>query len=183
MFELDRLISQLGLPTAVKETAAILYRRVLRDQITHGRRIIGVAGACVYLACRLHDIPRTMKEIAEKSQVSEKDIGRNSRHISQELHLHIPPISAKAFIPRFAETLNLNGDTRQSAIQLLNKARSRQITVGKAPNGLAAASLYITAILKGDPRTQSEIAEVSGVSEVTIRARYKELVDELDISI
>ncbi|MCX6667794.1 MAG: transcription initiation factor IIB, partial [Euryarchaeota archaeon] len=37
--------------------------------------------------------------------------------------------------------------------------------------------------LCGERRTQREVAEVAGVTEVTIRNRYKELAEKLDIGI
>ncbi|MDO8055382.1 MAG: transcription initiation factor IIB, partial [Candidatus Hermodarchaeota archaeon] len=49
--------------------------------------------------------------------------------------------------------------------------------------GLAAASLYIASIQEGERRTQREIAEISRVTEVTVRNRYKELVRELGLKV
>jgi len=62
-------------------------------------------------------------------------------------------------------------------------ARKAGLTAGKDPTGLAAASIYISAILEGERRTQREIAEIVHVTEVTVRNRYKELVRELQIKV
>jgi transcription initiation factor TFIIB len=35
--------------------------------------------------------------------------------------------------------------------------------------------------MNGEKRTQREVADVAGVTEVTIRNRYKELLEELDL--
>ena len=48
---------------------------------------------------------------------------------------------------------------------------------------MAAATLYIASVLCGERRTQREVADVAGVTEVTIRNRYKEIVDKLDIEV
>jgi transcription initiation factor TFIIB len=37
--------------------------------------------------------------------------------------------------------------------------------------------------LQGTRRTQREVADVAGVTEVTIRNRYKELTEHLDIDV
>ena len=63
----------------------------------------------------------------------------------------------------------------------LNKAREAELTSGRGPTGIAAASLYVSALIHGEKRTQREVADVAGVTEVTIRNRYKELLDELDL--
>jgi transcription initiation factor TFIIB len=49
--------------------------------------------------------------------------------------------------------------------------------------GVVAAALYISSILSSERRTQREVADVAGVTEVTIRNRYKELAENLDIDI
>jgi len=54
---------------------------------------------------------------------------------------------------------------------------------GRGPTGVAAAAVYIAAALKGERRTQKEVAEVAGVTEVTIRNRYRELKKELKLPV
>jgi len=50
-----------------------------------------------------------------------------------------------------------------------------------APTGIAAAALYVSSLIHGEKRTQREVADVAGVTEVTIRNRYKELLDKLKL--
>ncbi|HLD39272.1 MAG TPA: hypothetical protein VJB05_03095, partial [archaeon] len=45
----------------------------------------------------------------------------------------------------------------------------------------AAAAIYIASVLEGERKTQREVADVVGVTEVTIRNRYKEMAEALDI--
>ena len=68
-------------------------------------------------------------------------------------------------------------------IEILRQAAEKELTSGRGPTGVAAAAIYIASILCGDRRTQREVADVAGVTEVTIRNRYKELAEELDIEI
>jgi transcription initiation factor TFIIB len=72
---------------------------------------------------------------------------------------------------------------QHTAAEIVDQARSKGITAGKDPTGLAAASLYIASIQEGERRTQREIAEISRVTEVTVRNRYKELVRELGLKV
>ena len=39
--------------------------------------------------------------------------------------------------------------------------------------------MYIAALINGEKRTQREVSDVGGVTEVTIRNRYKELLKKL----
>jgi len=77
--------------------------------------------------------------------------------------------------------LKLNPDTQSKAVQILEKAQRAELTSGRGPTGIAAASLYVAALINNEKRTQREVADVAGVTEVTIRNRYKELIKELDL--
>ena len=68
-------------------------------------------------------------------------------------------------------------------LEILKEAARQEITSGRGPTGMAAASLYIASLLCGERRTQREIAEVAGVTEVTIRNRYKEIAKKQNIGI
>jgi len=77
--------------------------------------------------------------------------------------------------------LKLSAETQSNAIEILEKAQKAELTSGRGPTGIAAAALYVSALLHGEKRTQREVADVAGVTEVTIRNRYKELLDELKL--
>ncbi|MEK6882489.1 MAG: hypothetical protein AABY22_22905, partial [Nanoarchaeota archaeon] len=49
------------------------------------------------------------------------------------------------------------------------------------PAGIAAAALYVASLLNDEKKTQREVADVAGITEVTIRNRYKELIDKLNL--
>ena len=181
--ELDRMASRMGLPRNVRETAAMVYRRAVQKNLIRGRSIEGVAAASLYAACRQCNVPRTLDEIADASRVSRKEIGRTYRFIARELKLKLMPTSPIDYIPRFCSELKLSGEIQAKAVEILKQAADKELTSGRGPTGVAAAALYISSILCGERRTQREVADVAGVTEVTIRNRYKELAEKLDIDI
>jgi len=61
-------------------------------------------------------------------------------------------------------------------------ARDIELTSGRGPTGIAAAALYVASLIHGEKRTQREVADVAGVTEVTIRNRYKELIKKLKLT-
>jgi transcription initiation factor TFIIB len=158
---LDRMASGMGLPRIVRERAAMIYRKAVLKKLIRGRSIEGVSAAALYAACRQCNVPRTLDEISNASSMSRKDIGRTYRYITRELGLKLMPTS----------------------LEILKDATNKELTSGRSPIGIAAASLYIASILCGERRTQREVAETAGVTEVTIRNRYKELSEKLDIDI
>jgi transcription initiation factor TFIIB len=67
------------------------------------------------------------------------------------------------------------------AIKIVMEAKKRGVSSGKDPSGLAAAALYLAALKHGFRKTQKEIAQIAGVTEVTVRNRYKEITTALKI--
>jgi len=181
--ELDRMASGMGLPRSVRETAGMIYRKAALKKLVRGRSIEGVATAALYAACRQCHVPRTLDEISNIAHISRKEIGRTYRYVSRELGLKLLPTSPEDYISRFCSELKLSGDVRAKTVKILQEAAHRELTSGRGPTGMAAASLYIASVLCGERRTQREVADVAGVTEVTIRNRYKELTKKLDIGI
>jgi len=181
--ELDRMASGMGLPRTVRETAAMIYRKAALKKLVRGRSIEGVTTAALYAACRQCHVPRTLDEISNIAHISRKEIGRTYRYVSRELGLKMLPTSPEDYISRFCSELKLSGDVRVKTLEILQEAAHQELTSGRGPTGMAAASLYIASVLCGERRTQHEVADVAGVTEVTIRNRYKELTKKLDIGI
>jgi transcription initiation factor TFIIB len=181
MSEMERLSSQLGIPRETRETAALIYRKALTKRLVRGRSIDSVVAASVYLACRIHRIPRRLDEIVTEARTNRKQISQAVRLVLSKVNVKVPLASAKDLIPRLSSDLALEGRTVRKATEIIQRAKEGRITIGKDPGGIAGAALYIASILEEDRRTQREIANVSHVTEVTIRNRYKELVRSLGI--
>ncbi|MBN1800079.1 MAG: transcription initiation factor IIB [Candidatus Lokiarchaeota archaeon] len=183
MNELDRFSSQLNLSKDIKESAAYIYRKMANKNLIRGRSIEAMLIASIYLSCRLNRIPKTIEDFLEFASVDKRKIARCYRLILQELKLNINVSSPTNFVPRFCAELNLSGRTQNRAALILELAKKSRLTAGKAPTGLAGAALYVAAIQEGEHRTQKEISLATGVTEATIRNRYKELVKSLNFEL
>ena len=179
MAELRRVASFLSLPNFVKEEASRVYNLVLQRGLVRGRSMEAVVASCIYAACRSYNIPRTLDEISTASDVERKEIGRTYRFITRKLVLKVTPSSPKDYISRFASILHLSPKTQNDSLKILKKAEISELTSGRGPAGIAAAALYVAALLNDERKTQREVADVAGITEVTIRNRYKELLEEL----
>ena len=179
MNELDRFASQLNVSRELKESAAHIYRKMAQKNLIRGRSIEAMLIASIYLSCRLNNVPKTLNDFVEFALVDKKKIARCYRLILGELKVNIQVSSPINFIPRFCAELKLSGRTQNRAAELLKLAKKYHLTAGKAPTGLAGAALYVAAIQEGERRTQKEISLAAGVTEATIRNRYKEMVNHL----
>ena len=179
--ELKRIGSNLNLPNHIKKTAIRLYINAFKKKLLRGRSINGMVAACLYFACRESKVPRTLQEILDETSVSAKNIRRCYRTLIRELNLKVPSTDPISLIPRYTAELGLDTDVEKSTVQVLKAFISQYSTSGKDPKGLCAGALYLVSKKKDKRISQKEIANIIGVTEVTLRSRYKELVSKLNI--
>ena len=175
--EIDRMSSALGLPENVRETASVIYRRALDENLLPGRSIEGVATASVYAAARQAGVPRSLDEVSGVSRVEKSEIARTYRYVVRELSLEVEPADPESYVPRFASDLELSDEAENRARKLLRNAKEQGVHSGKSPVGLAAAAVYAASLLTNEKTTQAAVSEVADISEVTIRNRYHELLE------
>jgi transcription initiation factor TFIIB len=173
--QLDRLKEKLGLSDTIVEKAAYTYRKVQERGLVKGRTIDSMLAASLYSACREMETPRTIKDIAEKSNVNRKDIARSYRTLVFELGIRTPVVSPMKCIARVANKLGIKEKTKQRALSIMEEVVIKEISAGKEPMGLAATVLYASSLRNEEKIPQKDIAAASGVTEVTIRNRFKDL--------
>jgi transcription initiation factor TFIIB len=181
MAELERISGKVSISQPIKEKAAVVYRKALDKGLVRGRSINAIIAAALYAACRKSGASRTLREIAEASLVDKKDVARCYRLLLQELDFHMPVADPLTYVSKIAEKNGISGKTQGAAIAILREARRKRFSAGKDPMGLAAAALYIACVQNSEKITQKDIAEAAGVTEVTIRNRYKALKQQLNL--
>ena len=175
--EIERMGSALGLPEDVRETASVIYRRALEADLLPGRSIEGVATASIYAASRQMNRPRSIDEVVAVSRVDEMEFKRTYRYVNRELELAVEPADPRQFVDRILDELVVGNETRYLARELLQDAKGTGVFNGKSRVGLAAAAIYAAGQLTGDAPTQKDVGAAANVSDVTIRNRYKELLE------
>ncbi|MCH7647619.1 MAG: transcription initiation factor IIB [Thaumarchaeota archaeon] len=179
--ELNRLKDKLAISDSVIEKAAYLYRKALEKGLVRGRSISALIASALYASCRDTETPRTLKDIAQVSNIKRKDIARCYRLLLRELNLKMPVVNPINCISRIASKAGLSEKTKRKATKILQRAEELKISAGKDPMGLAAAALYVACVTLGENKTQRDVAEAAGVTEVTIRNRYKGLKVALNL--
>jgi transcription initiation factor TFIIB len=202
--EIQRMASTLETPEAVRKTAADVYRDALEANLIKGRSIEGIATAALYAACRIHKIPVTLGDMAEvcrvhldlenddyqstlKHTVERADafekkrerVKRDYRYLCKELEIPTAVPEPHRFVPRIVSGLDVSTDIETTAIRLLRTVEEQDAHSALSPVGMAAGAVYAASRVS-DPDgdlTQREIIDGVAVSEVTLRKRYKEILE------
>jgi transcription initiation factor TFIIB len=151
--QLRTFADKLSLSEDIVERGAYVYRKALEKGLIRGRSITEMIAAALYAACRDSEIPRTLKDVASVANINRK----------------------------IASKVEAGESTRRRALEILARAKQSGVAAGKDPVGLAASALYVASTLSGEGKTQRDIAKAAGVTEVTIRNRYKNLRNALGI--
>ncbi len=173
--ELYRLKDKLSLSDSVVEKAAYIYRKALGQKLAKGRSISALIASSLYAACREVETPRTLKEIAETTNIKKGELAACYRLLVKELDLKMPVADSVQNVARIASKIGLSEKTKRHAIGILRKAEEAEISAGKNPMSLAATALYISCVKMGVRHSQRDLAEAANITEVTIRNRYKGL--------
>jgi len=179
--QLDKLKDKLTLSNAIVEKAAYIYRKALSKSLVRGRSIEGVLAASVYAACRDVETPRTLGDVSAAINIKRKDLSKNYRLLVNELDLKMPVVNSVTCISKIANKVGLNEKIKRQALEILRVANEQRLTAGKDPMGMAASALYIACVAQNADVSQKDVALAAGVTEVTIRNRYKDLKKSLKI--
>jgi len=179
--ELEKIISDLNLPRSVYEEAARLTEKARKEDIIKGRGIEPTVAALTYLVARKQQVPRTINEVAEAANTSERKLGKTYRHTARKLEMEINPTKPEEFIPRYTSELKTSGSVQATSKKIIRQARDKKTLAGRSPKAIVAAAIYIAAILENERLTQKEVADTVGVTSVTIRKNYREIAEALGI--
>src|ERR671932_2711701 len=178
--ELRILEDKLVLPNVVIEKAAYIYRKAHDKKLSRGRPVSALVAASVHIACREMSTTRTLKDIAAASNLKRKQLAKAYTLLYIELDIKVPLANLTKCIAKVANKANLSEKTKRQAIRMMDEIYETQISAGKNPMSLAATILYLSCLKTGENKSQFEMAEAAGITEVTIRNRSRELKTQLE---
>ncbi|MEM1524890.1 MAG: TFIIB-type zinc ribbon-containing protein [Nitrososphaerales archaeon] len=180
--KMNEICSILNLPKTVFETAAHIYRTAMKMKVAKSKSIKGMSCASIYLACRKCNVGRTLKEIAHAANIDEKSLAKYYRFVLKEVEKeYVPPLSLDKYISKFVNLAKIDPKVERLALSIATQTKDSRISSGKTPAGLAAAYVYISAVLLGERLPQRDIADIAGVTEVTVRNRCREILDNFHV--
>lgn len=174
--EIAQMCSRSNLPDTIQARSKKIYKQSKDSGAASGHSHQAVAAACLYIACRQEGHARTFKEICAVSKVKSKTkIGRCYKKISQALDIRLDGIKEYMYMARFCSKLDLPGRAKSICTTVADRASAIGVVEGKVPISIAAAAIYMSAQALAVTKTATEVSEVTGVAEVTIRNSYREM--------
>jgi len=185
--KLNRAASLLDLPSEVRETSAQILRRIISNLKPRKHSVDAYIAVSIVLAARKHKIKIRAKDAISILGVSEAEYWKALSDVSFNLGAFISNfkeyLDPREFIPSIVNKLNVSYNVELVASKIVSVLKEAGYTEGKDPAGIAAAAVYIASIVANEKKTQREVAEASNVTEVTIRNRYREIVDKIFIEV
>lgn len=179
--KINEFCSSASLPKIVCETAALLYRSYVSTDAAKGKVIDSIALATIYLACKRTGVIKSLGEITDACNISDSKILRLASKYYREMIMneddYVYTNTLDRYIAKVVNTAKLDTKVEKVAIELAKKTSDPSWTNGKDPSGLAAAYVYMATALLAINIHQREISSFSNVTEVTIRSRCKEIIN------
>jgi len=173
--QIDIIASKFHMPYTVINESKIIFKKSLYKELCISRGIQVVAYASVYIACSIHRIPKTSQELAINSETNNTKILRASKIIQKKLNMELTPTDPIDLLPRFASKLELKPETITKTTEILMKIKGTQITIGKKPETILSAAIYIASKKTSDKKTQRQLTNTIGIIELTIRKMTKKI--------
>ena len=173
----------LSLSRNVIESASMIYRNFEGQFDAKGKSVSCMSAATIYMACKQCDVVRSLDEIC-KATGSSKDEKMNVKLTAKYYRMLVmelgsntaPVVTLDKYISKIANLAKLEVRVERLAAEIAEKTQDHSLADGKAPNGLAAAYLYIASTLLGQSILQRDVSSIAGITEVTIRNRCKEIL-------
>jgi len=173
----------LSLSRNVIESASMIYRNFEGQFEAKGKSVACMSAATIYMACKQCDVVRSLDEIC-KATGSSKDEKMNVKLTAKYYRMLVmelgsktaPVVTLDKYISKIANLAKLEVRVERLAAEIAEKTQDHSLADGKAPNGLAAAYLYIASTLLGQSILQRDVSSIAGITEVTIRNRCKEIL-------
>jgi len=149
-----------------------------------------IAAACVYLACRMENYPRTMDEVSFSTGVDVRTISKMQQAIARKLQLSIGRLRPQHLVNRFAAKLHCPHAIGSLSLGICENITRLELLETHAPQLIAAGSLVVASLLANYALDISELSIVSLVSMSSIKQIYRSmhplllaLVSSLDVSV
>ncbi|CAJ0760005.1 10540_t:CDS:2 [Entrophospora sp. SA101] len=180
--EIDSMCSLLDLKKDVSDTSKQLYKRIVDEKLFRSRKDKNyVFATCIYIACRIKKVGRTMLEISSATQVLKTEIVKCFSVLTKTFELNLGVMTSEDLITRFCNRLQLSPEITKISLDVSKQAESLGHFTGRTQTTIAAGCIYFVCRLKNEHDVNNntnninEIAKVAGVGASSIKFIQREL--------
>jgi len=180
-----------GISKMIIDEALRVHKRISEHKTFRSLNRDGVVGASIYIACKIHNCPRTPKEIAtifNLDNTSATKGCKNAVSIINELESNLDnsektnfcKTKPEAFIERYCSRLSINSELTKVCQFIAVIIEKQNLIPENTPHSIASGIIYFVASMCNLPITKKDVNRISDMSEVTINKCYKKLYDMRD---
>ena len=189
MFQKITIFSQnKGIYKMIIDEALRVHKRISEHKTFRSLNRDGVVGASIYIACKIHNCPRTPKEIAtifNLDNTSATKGCKNAVSIINELESNLDnsektnfcKTKPEAFIERYCSRLSINDELTKLCQFIAVMIEKQNLIPENTPHSIASGIIYFVAFMCHLPISKKDVNRISDMSEVTINKCYKKLYD------
>ena len=188
-FERIKLLAKnADLPKIIVDEALRYHKRISQEQTFRGLNRSGILAASIYIASRIHNLPRTAKEIATMFHLDNTSATKGCKNavgilnkIEKEYNnldkTHFYDTKPIAFIDRFCSKLNMNNELTKVSQFVALRIDQNNLIPENTPHSVAAGIVYFIGSTCNLNITKQDVSQISRISEVTINKCYKKLIN------
>jgi transcription initiation factor TFIIB len=175
---INAVSESLELSASLQNKTLEIFRKVAAEGVS-GRSVDRICVASILVAAEATGEPVSIEELCEFFSSDETLVYREKKRVKNSLDINVSTLDVNSYISDYAPSKRLE----LRAKELFEQSRKNNFQAcGKSQRGLAAAAIYIASIvLDGEKLTQSNLAEIAGVTEVTIRNNYKSMAEHASV--
>lgn len=177
-----------GISKMIIDEALRVHKRISEHKTFRSLNRDGVVGASIYISCKMHNCPRTAKEIAtifNLDNTSATKGCKNAVSIINELESNLEntektafcKTKPEAFIDRYCSRLNVNNELTKLCQFVAVTIEKNNLIPENTPHSIASGIIYFVAHMCKLPITKKDVNRISDMSEVTINKCFKKLYD------
>ncbi len=174
---------QSGIAKIIVDEAMRQHKKISEMKTFRGYNRDGIIAASVYIACRIHNYPRTAKEIATIFHLDNtsatkgcKNAGQILNNIESDMNrTRYCETKPENFIERFCSKLNINKELTKVCMFVAHKIEENNYIPENTPISVAAGIVYFVAQNCNLNISKKKVNMCSEISEVTINKCNKKL--------
>jgi len=170
-----------SLPANVLAVAKQYYTALSRKKLTRGGVRKGLIACCVLYACKAQNVPRTIKEISQMSDVECSKITSACKlfeelmadELKRDMAYSKLSTATSDLIYRFCNCIGVNDQKEicgisQHVSEVNRAVDEAKILIGKTPGAIASGTIFYTLVEMGYKVNKKRLADNHNISIVTL---------------